>query len=85
MPHYDMYMKALVAKKMIPEIDATFETVRALAGDTSIWTIYIRALAQTRSLGDAFAMEKAAQANLYPASMKPSSLFAVFFFMVNKG
>ena len=68
MPHYDMYMKALVAKKMIPEIDATFETVRALAGDTSIiWTIYIRALAQTRSLGDAFAMEKAAQAyNLYP-------------------
>ena len=68
MPHYDMYMKALVAKKMISEIDATFETVRALAGDTSvIWTIYIRALAQTRSLGDAFAMEKAAQAyNLYP-------------------
>ena len=68
MPHYDMYMKVLVAKKMIPEIDATFETIRALAGDTSIiWTIYIRALAQTRSLGDAFAMEKAAQAyNLYP-------------------
>ena len=68
MPHYDMYMKTLVSKKMIPEIDSTFEKVRSLAGDTSvIWTIYIRSLAQTRSLGDPFAMEKAAQAyNLYP-------------------
>ena len=68
MPHYDMYMKSLVAKKMIPEIDAAFETVRGLGGDSSIiWTIYIRSLAQTRSLGDAFAMDKAAQAyTLYP-------------------
>ena len=68
MPHYDMYMKTLVSKKMTPEIDSTFEKVRSLAGDTSIiWTIYIRSLAQTRSLGDPFAMEKAAQAyNLYP-------------------
>ena len=79
MPHYDMYMKALVAKKMIPEIDATFETVRALAGDTSIiWTIYIRALAQTRSLGDAFAMEKAAQAyNLYPTDETIFTLYRI--------
>ena len=68
MPHYDMYLKTLVAKKMIPEIDAAFETVRSLGGDTSIiWTIYIRSLAQTRSLGDPFAMEKAAQAySLFP-------------------
>ena len=76
MPHYDMYMKALVAKKMIPEIDATFETVRALAGDTSIiWTIYIRALAQTRSLGDAHCHGKSGSRLMHSIQpMKPSSL-----------
>lgn len=68
MPHYDMYLKTLVAKKDYNEIDLTFEKVRALGGDTKIiWTLYIRALAQTRSLGDPYAMEKAAQAyNLFP-------------------
>ena len=68
MPHYDMYMKTLVAKKMISEIEKSFETVRKLSGDTKIiWTIYIRSLAQTRGLGDPFAMEKASVAySLFP-------------------
>ena len=51
MPHYDMYMKTLVAKKEVSAIDEAFNLVRSLGGDTStIWTIYIRSLAQTRSL-----------------------------------
>ena len=68
MPHYDMYMKTLVAKKMISEIEKSFETVRKLSGDTKIiWTIYIRSLAQTRGLGDPYAMEKASVAySLFP-------------------
>lgn len=77
MPHYDMYMKTLVAKADRVTIDQTFETVRALAGDTQIiWTIYIRSLAQTRSLGDPFAMDKAATAyQLYP---KDETIFSLY-------
>ena len=68
MPHYDTYMKTLVAKRMTTEIHSTFETIRALAGDTKvIWLIYIRSIAQTSILGDAFAMEKASEAyKLFP-------------------
>ena len=77
MPHYDMYMKTLVAKREIATIDKVFETVRALAGDTKIvWTIYIRSLAQTRSLGDPYAMDKAALAyNLFPQDETIFSLY----------
>ena len=77
MPHYDMYMKTLVAKREIAIIDKVFETVRALAGDTKIvWTIYIRSLAQTRSLGDPYAMDKAALAyNLFPQDETIFSLY----------
>ena len=77
MPHYDMYMKTLVAKRDISTIDAVFEKVRALDGDTkTIWTIYIRSLAQTRSLGDPFAMDKAAMAyQLYP---KDETIFSLY-------
>lgn len=68
MPHYDMYMKTLVSKKLYNEIDEAFERIIGLGGnDKLIWTIYIRSLAQTRSLGDPFAMSKAAEAyNLFP-------------------
>ncbi|MGB1448855.1 MAG: O-antigen ligase family protein [Flavobacteriaceae bacterium] len=77
MPHYDMYMKTLVAKADRATIDQAFEKVRSLAGDTQIiWTIYIRSLAQTRSLGDPFAMEKAAEAyRLFPNDETIFSLY----------
>ena len=68
MPHYDIYMRTMVAKKDYLGLDAAFNNVNKLAGDTkTVWLIYIRSLAQTRSLGDPFAMEKAAQAyKLFP-------------------
>ena len=79
MPHYDMYTKTLVAKKDYQGIDATFEQVRTLAGDTKVvWTIYIRALAQTRSLGDPHAMDKAAEAYaLYPTDESIFTLYRI--------
>ena len=79
MPHYDMYMKTLVAKKEVSAIDEAFNLVRSLGGDTStIWTIYIRSLAQTRSLGDPYAMEKAAEAyKLFPNDETIFSLYRI--------
>ena len=79
MPHYDMYLKTLVAKKDYQGIDSTFERVRAMAGDTKVvWTIYIRALAQTRSLGDPHAMSKAAEAYaLYPTDETIFTLYRI--------
>ena len=79
MPHYDMYMKTLVAKKDYQGIDAIFEKVHSLAGDTQvIWMIYIRALAQTRSLGDPHAMDKAAEAYaLYPTDENIFTLYRI--------
>ena len=77
MPHYDMYMKTLVAKRDLTTIDQTFETMLSLAGNQKIiWTIYIRSLAQTRSLGDPFAMDKAASAyQLFP---KDETIFSLY-------
>ena len=79
MPHYDMYVKTLVAKKDYQGIDDSFERVRVLTGDSKvIWTIYIRALAQTRSLGDPHAMDKAAQAYaLYPTDETIFTLYRI--------
>ena len=63
MPHYDIYMRTLVLKKDYQGIDAAFNRVQPIAGDTkTVWLIYIRSLAQTRSLGDSFAMDQAAKA-----------------------
>lgn len=77
MPHYDMYMKTLVAKRDLTSLDQTFEKMISLAGNQKIiWTIYIRSLAQTRSLGDPFAMDKAASAyQLYPNDETIFSLY----------
>jgi O-antigen ligase/Tfp pilus assembly protein PilF len=77
MPHYDMYMKTLVAKRDLTSLDQTFEKMISLAGNKKIiWTIYIRSLAQTRSLGDPFAMDKAASAyQLYPNDETIFSLY----------
>ena len=79
MPHYDIYMKTLVAKRNFKLIDEVFKKVKNLAGNTKIiWTIYIRSLAQTRSLGDPFAMEKAAEAfALYPDDDTIFSLYRI--------
>ncbi|MGB2475915.1 MAG: O-antigen ligase family protein [Flavobacteriaceae bacterium] len=77
MPHYDIYMRTLVIRKDYEGINKTFERVKALAGDTkTVWTIYIRSLAQTRSLGDPFSMEKAAEAyRLFP---KDETVFLLY-------
>ena len=77
MPHYDMYMKTLVAKRDLTALDQTFEQMVSLAGNQKIiWTIYIRSLAQTRSLGDPFAMQKGAEAyKLYPTD---ETIFALY-------
>jgi len=77
MPHYDMYMKTLVAKRDLTALDQTFEKMISLGGNQKIvWTIYIRSLAQTRSLGDPFAMDKAASAyQLYPNDETIFSLY----------
>ena len=77
MPHYDMYMKTLVAKRDLTTIDQTFEKMISLAGNKKIiWTIYIRSLAQTRSLGDPYGMDKAASAyQLFPQDETIFSLY----------
>ena len=79
MPHYDIFMKTLVVKKDYESIDEVFKTVKNLAGDTkTVWTIYLRSLAQTRSLGDPFAMEKAAKAySLFPEDDIIFSLYRI--------
>ena len=53
---------------LVDSKNEAFEKVRKLAGDTKgIWTIYLRTLALTRSLGDPFSMAKAQEAfNMYP-------------------
>ena len=68
MPHYDMYMRTLAFKRDATAINDAFNRVHQLAGDTKgIWTIYLRTLALTRSLGDPFSMAKAQEAfKLYP-------------------
>lgn len=77
MPHYDMYMKTLVAKRDLTSIDQTFEKMISMAENKKLtWTIYIRSLAQTRSLGDPFAMDKAASAyQLFP---KDETIFSLY-------
>ena len=79
MPHYDLYMKTLVAQKRTSEIYSTFNRVRQLAGDTkTIWLIYLRSLAQTHSLGNAFAMEEAQRGfNLYPDDESIFTLYRI--------
>ena len=68
MPHYNLYMNSLVNRKDLQEINRAFYYVQSLAGDTStIWQIYLRSLASVLSLGDSFAMSKAAEAfKLFP-------------------
>ena len=76
MPHYDIYMKTLVAKRDFNAIDEVFKKVKNLAGDTKIiWTIYIRSLAQTRSLGDPLLCKKQQKLSLFIQMMTLYFLF----------
>jgi len=79
MPHYNLYMNSLVARKDVVEMNKTFETVRALGGDTLIiWTIYLRSLANVTSLGDTTTMSKAAEAfKLFPQDYTIFSLYRI--------
>ncbi len=79
MPHYDMYMRTLAFKRDATAINEAFNKVHKLAGDTKgIWTIYLRTLALTRSLGDPFSMAKAQEAfKLYPTDENIFQLYRI--------
>ena len=79
MPHYDMYMRTLAFKRDAAAINEAFNKVHKLAGDTKgIWTIYLRTLALTRSLGDPFSMAKAQEAfKLYPTDENIFQLYRI--------
>ena len=79
MPHYNIYMNAMTARADREGINDAFEHVRSLAGDTAIiWVIYLRALAQVSSLGDAFVMDKASKAfKLYPLDKDIFNLYRI--------
>jgi len=79
MPHYNLYMNSLVVRKDPVEIIKTFETVRAIAGDTTtIWTIFLRSLANVTSLGDTMTMSRAAEAfKLFPQDATIFSLYRI--------
>ena len=79
MPHYNLYMNSLVAKKDVVEINKSFETVRALGGDTTIlWTIYLRCLANVTGLGDTMTMSRAAEAfKLFPQDTTIFQLYRI--------
>ena len=76
-PHYDLYMRTLIYRKDIQGINSTFDTALNVFGnDKTIWTIYLQALAQTRSLGDPFAMDKAAKA--YSLFLDDQNIFSLY-------
>ena len=76
-PHYDVYLRTLTSRRDIEKINSTFEIARSVFGDDrTIWQLYLGALAQTRSIGDPFAMDKASQAyNLFPESKNIFTLY----------
>ena len=86
MPHYDMYMRTLAFRRDAQEINQAFERVRKMAGDTkSIWTIYLRTLALTRSVGDPFSMAKSQEAfNLYPNDENVFQLYRILTYGQNR-
>ena len=76
-PHYDVYMRTLISRRDIEGINSTFEKAKSLFGDDkTIWIIFLQALAQTRSIGDPFAMAKASEAyNLFPENKDIFTLY----------
>lgn len=77
LPHYDVYMRTLVRKKMIAEIHQTFEEVskKKDKNDTK-WAIYIRSIAQTTPFGDSLAISKAKEA--YEKHPNNNSIFSIY-------
>ena len=86
MPHYDLYMRTLAFKRDAQAINSAFEKVRKVGGDTkSIWTIYLRTLALTRSIGDPFSMAKSQEAfNLYPNDENIFQLYRILTYGQNR-
>ena len=86
MPHYDLYMRTLAFKRDAQAINSAFEKVRKIGGDTkSIWTIYLRTLALTRSIGDPFSMAKSQEAfNLYPNDENIFQLYRILTYGQNR-
>ena len=86
MPHYDIYMRTLAFKRDAQAINSAFETVRKIGGDTkSIWTIYLRTLALTRSIGDPFSMAKSQEGfNLYPNDENIFQLYRILTYGQNR-
>jgi O-antigen ligase len=78
-PHYDVYMRTLINRRDIEGINSTFEKAKSLFGDDkTIWIIFLQALAQTRSIGDPFAMDQASKAhNLFPENKDVFTLYKV--------
>ena len=70
-------MRTLISRRDIQGIISTFEKAKSVFGDDkTIWTIYLQALAQTRSIGDPFAMAKASEAyNLFPENKDIFTLY----------
>tara|TARA_B110000971_G_scaffold185653_1_gene193974 strand:- start:244 stop:1347 length:1104 start_codon:yes stop_codon:yes gene_type:complete len=79
MPHYNLYMNSLVLRKDVTEMNKSFETVRTIGGDTTtIWSIYLRSLANVTGLGDAMTMSRAAEAfKLFPQDDKIFTLYRI--------
>ena len=76
-PHYDVYLRTLTSRREIEKINSTFELAKSAFGnDKTIWQLYLQALAQTRSIGDPFAMAKASEAyNLFPENKDIFTLY----------
>lgn len=78
-PHFDLYIKTLINKKNISEIENAFNKAKEVFGDDSvIWQLYLQALANTRNIGDPHAMQQAANAfNLFPDNQSIFSLYKI--------
>jgi O-antigen ligase len=91
MPHYDMYMRTLAYKKDAVAINEAFNRINRLSGGNNpgVWTIYLRTLALTRSLGDPFSMKKAQEGyNKFPTDENIFQLYRILTYgqdRVNKG
>lgn len=78
-PHFDLYLKTLIAKKDISGIEKTFDKALEVFGnDDVIWQLYLSALAYTRGIGDPYSMQRAAEAyKLYPENTNVFTLYKI--------
>ena len=78
-PHFDLYLKTLIAKKDVQGIEKTFDKALEVFGnDVVIWQLYLSALAYTRGIGDAYSMQRAAEGyKLYPENENVFKLYKI--------